>query len=224
MSNLNYNNGIFPDKLALIIIGMVGILIGFLVYQMINMNNTQLQNINNYVNDPTAKINLIKDINGSTQNLFNALIPVFGAWIGAVIAFYFGAKNNENVFRSYETAQKSVQNAFLNLKSTNTVKDVVDAYPDSKKIVQCTLDDKISDVLKEIDGIDNILVNEANNPKAILYIKDLLAKTNSMDELKEMEKTLKDVINENKPVIDKIACIIRSYTLSSMILFSFYQP
>jgi hypothetical protein len=36
--------------------------------------------------------NFYKDINASNLNIFSIIFSLFGAWVGAVLAFYFGAQ------------------------------------------------------------------------------------------------------------------------------------
>jgi hypothetical protein len=42
------------------------------------------------------------DVDNSAQKVFNALLPLFGTWVGTVLAFYFSSKNFESASQSVE--------------------------------------------------------------------------------------------------------------------------
>ena len=41
--------------------------------------------------------NYYRETNNSNTNLLSILLPVFGAWVGAILAFYYGNKNMEKI-------------------------------------------------------------------------------------------------------------------------------
>jgi hypothetical protein len=49
-----------------------------------------------------AAIDGFDDVNNSNQSFFNILLAVFAAWVGAVVAFYFGS---ENLHQAQQTLQ-----------------------------------------------------------------------------------------------------------------------
>ena len=44
--------------------------------------------------------NFYKDINASNLNIFSIIFSLFGAWVGAVSAFYFGGQSLERAHDS----------------------------------------------------------------------------------------------------------------------------
>ena len=44
--------------------------------------------------------NYYREANSSTTALLGILLPVIGAWIGAILAFYYGNKNIEKMSES----------------------------------------------------------------------------------------------------------------------------
>lgn len=198
LKGIQYN---VSDKLGIVLIGIVSILIGFLIFQNYSMTDTQLTNVKSYTNSTTERIDLIDKVNSSFTNFFNVLIPVFGAWIGAIIAFYFGAKNNENVYHSFAQAQQSVSEAIgLTTGRVKTVKDIVETKDECKNIIRSDLTEDIKTMLDKTKEIDNVLIMSDNKPKAILYLKDLYQKVTKDDILQNHQNdTVQTVLQKYKP-------------------------
>jgi len=198
LRGIQYN---VSDKLGIVLIGIVSILIGFLIFQNYSMTNIQLTNVGNYADNSTERIDLIDKINSSFTNFFNVLIPVFGAWIGAIIAFYFGAKNNENVYHSFAQAQQSVSEAIgLTTGRVKTVKDIIETKAECKNIIKSDLTENIKTMLDKTKEIDNVLIMSNNKPKAILYLKDLYQTVTKDAILQNHQKdTVETVLQNYKP-------------------------
>jgi hypothetical protein len=78
------------------------ILIGSFVFigVMLFIHYITLENLLNsqYITDKnsTAIKELIDNVNTSNQTVFNILLPVFGAWVDVVVAFYFSSEQEKN--------------------------------------------------------------------------------------------------------------------------------
>jgi hypothetical protein len=78
------------------------ILIGSFVFigVMLFIHYITLENLLNsqYITDKnsTAIKELIDHVNTSNQTVFNILLPVFGAWVDVVVAFYFSSEQEKN--------------------------------------------------------------------------------------------------------------------------------
>jgi len=74
--------------------------------------------------------------------LFNILLPVFGAWVGVVIAFYFGSQQKKRVQDTLEKVITPEEKL-----SGTKVRQLLDKYPSIKNIHKVTLEDTIKDVI-----------------------------------------------------------------------------
>jgi hypothetical protein len=93
-----------PDRrflLAAIIVGSAFALIGVMLAIHWSTVSTVIRNASNVTN----LTNVLDSLDKSNQTLFNILLPVFGAWVGVVIAFYFGS---EQAKKAQETLVKAL--------------------------------------------------------------------------------------------------------------------
>lgn len=108
-------------------------------------------------------------------NLFHALLPLLAAWVGAVVAFYFGT---ENLQQAQETIQKAVESKG-DKSVTMTIKDLLDELPKARDVVTVKLKDSIQEVDKSFSDNDltNVLVvDDEKRPLGILYKWNFLEK------------------------------------------------
>ena len=108
--------GIFANGLAIIlIVGVVGAIVGLIYIHQhtLEMQQTTYKDIvtkitdknNPLYGDKTGTLlqsfqNYYRETNISNTNLLSILLPVFGAWVGAILAFYYGNKNMERLSES----------------------------------------------------------------------------------------------------------------------------
>jgi CBS domain-containing protein len=125
---------------------------------------------------------MISEFDRSNTTLFNILLPVFGAWVGVVVTFYFGS---EQARKAQETlAQALSPEAKL---STIKVEQALSRFEEAKKIITATLKGKVIDVRNKLENLSNVLVLDDNGkPIGILYKADLysqkdIAKSNVGD-------------------------------------------
>lgn len=101
----------------------------------------------------------ISSLQGATDKIMAAVLPLLGAWVGAIIAFYFGRENYEAAARNVQTAIKSTQpNPLASLPVSEHM------VPTNKLIVAATkLDDEKllqKDILQRFEklGLGRIIV------------------------------------------------------------------
>jgi len=132
-------------------------------------------------------------------DLFHALLPLLAAWVGAVVAFYFGT---ENLQQAQETLEKSLS-AKQELTS-KTIDDILKDLPDAKQVRKVQMDTDIKKVAKDLQEMSNVLVvDKINKPLGVLYRWDLAkqAKVNIYEDTGDedtKDKTLEDFIGEIK--------------------------
>lgn len=119
--------------------------------------------------------NVITTVNQSNQTLFNTLLPVFGAWVGVVIAFYFGSKQAEIAQETLAKTITSDEEKLVALK----VQALLDKYPETQHPITAKLTDRIEDVLAAFARsrtlTDVLVVDKDNKPAGILYRSELLS-------------------------------------------------
>jgi CBS domain len=125
---------------------------------------------------------MISEFDRSNTTLFNILLPVFGAWVGVVVTFYFGSEQARR-------AQEAIVQALSPEAKLSAIKveQALSRFEETKKISTVTLKDKIIDVRKKLENWSNVLVLDDNGkPFGILYKADLysqkdIAKSNVGD-------------------------------------------
>lgn len=107
------------------------------------------------------------DITENAKFVFNALLPLIGTWVGAILAFYFGKDN-------FETAAKVSSSSQDKLKST-PVKNIM--VPKNKLFF---VDDQTT---KLKDTLDNLkqrklrrlpVLDETGKPLYMIYVEGIL--------------------------------------------------
>lgn len=147
----------------------------------------------------TALKNVIDAVDTSNQTIFNILLPVFGAWVGVVVAFYFGSQREK---RSQEALVKALSPEQEKL-STIKVQDLLTKFTNTKNIQKVTMDKKVSDVIASFGNFSDVLVVKEDLPDipiplGILYKADLFspfAKTS--DSLDDYKGTLRQVMSDH---------------------------
>lgn len=107
---------------------------------------------------------------GSTENakfVFNALLPLIGTWVGAILAFYFGKDN-------FETAAKVSSSSQDKLKSTpvkNVMVPINKLYyvDDETRTLMSTLEDLNKKKLRRLPVLD-----KTGKPLYMVYVEGIL--------------------------------------------------
>lgn len=152
---------------------------------------------------------LIDKVDTSNQTIFNILLPVFGAWVGVVVAFYFGAEQAKKAQDALKEQAKSSGVLLAKAMSMDedklakhSVSELLTKYPKASEVNKVKLKDKLSDVLKKFDGFSNVVVvNEEDKPLGILYHRDLLntktiKKHNMVDDPNNEKLIFENIIKE----------------------------
>jgi hypothetical protein len=136
---------------------------------------------------PNTRINdtnsLIDKVDTSNQTIFNILLPIFGAWVGVVVAFYFSTEQakraqetlREQAISTHETLIKALSRDEQRLANI-TVEQSLNQYPSAKNVSTVTLKDTLTKVLESFGDFSNIVVlNEpGGHLLGVLYKSDLL--------------------------------------------------
>lgn len=203
--------GFFTNGLAIIlIIGSVGIILSLVYIHLITVQ----QNRDAY-NQMAARLstnsqsnrdliesfqNYSKEVNSSNTGLLSILLPVIGAWVGAILAFYYGNKNFEKISELKATTLSPEEEKLANMR----VEELLDKYPENKKVIQAKMSDKVGDIYRITGEVTNIvLVNDKGEPYGVLYKTDLTRNTdhadkNFMEGGKDASELFKDFFDHNE--------------------------
>jgi hypothetical protein len=144
--------------------------------------------------------------NNGTSFVTQSLLPLWGTWVGTILAFYFGKSNFEAVSRSYQEVIKKLtpEEKIASMK----VKDVMIPFD---KIVALTYekdkDRKLEDILNieafkqrsryAVFHEDGTLAYIIHRSEFTCYISDSVFKGRQIDEVKatSLEKFIHDGLN-----------------------------
>ena len=145
-----------PDKrfhLALVVVlaafVLIAIMLGFQYYS-----------VNTVIN--SNKTGDLASLNQSNQTIFNTLLPLFGAWVGVVVTFYFGSKQAEKAQEALVSLRPSEDEKLATLK----VQAILDKYPETQHPIKVKLTDQIKDVLATFSSplTDVLVVDKDDKP------------------------------------------------------------
>lgn len=175
---------------------------------MLYIHYVTLQNVLNSKNIASNNATVVKDlidhVNISNQTIFNMLLPVFGAWVGVVIAFYFGNEQAKRTQDAFTEQAKSQHDLIKSLSSdeeklsTVKVQTLLDKFPDTKNILKVGLEDTIQQVTNKFgSSSSDVLILKDKKPFGVLYAQDLYSVLPPKDNLGgEANKTLLEIINK----------------------------
>ena len=107
--------------LAFLIIGPAFVLISIMLWKYSATINDALSKIPEVTTADADTISTLtgfyRESNQSNQNMFALMTAVFGAWVGSVVAFYFGTKSLAKTQDSLENVVIASTNAYLHNKS-----------------------------------------------------------------------------------------------------------
>jgi uncharacterized membrane protein YraQ (UPF0718 family) len=110
-------------------------------------------------------LDVLDRLDRSNQTLFNILLPVFGAWVGVVVAFYFGSKQakkaqealTEQTKRGHDLLFKALSREDQRLANI-TVEQALNQYPNARKVSIVDLKDTLTNVLESFGDFSNVVV------------------------------------------------------------------
>jgi hypothetical protein len=205
--------GVGLTWLALLIVVPAFILIFYMLSIQQGTNNEALSSARNLTSLNATSIDALTDfyreLFQSNQTMFALMTTVFGAWVGAVVAFYFGAKNLAAAQGSLDKIQQSQGEAIKRAispqekLSSTTVEQLLNENPTAKDVIKVTIQTNIGDVTKKFadnKDLTNVLVVDANQkPLGLLYKDDLGVLQNAGETPKAIEgKPLEERIENIK--------------------------
>jgi hypothetical protein len=166
--------------LALLIIVPAFILIAYMLWIQqgtINDALSSVRNLNSNATTPDSRIDTLtgfyREMNQSNQNMFALMTTVFGAWVAAVVAFYFGTKSQAKTQEALEKALSPKEK----MLSSMTVQQLLDEYPTAKEVEKVDMQTKIGKIkkiFKDKKDLTNVLVvGDDERPRGLLYSADL---------------------------------------------------
>lgn len=206
-----FKSNFFKDQIAAILIVGAFIAIGIILFSHTATTSSTIDVYKASKNDSmrTNVSNFFKDVNASNLNIFSIVFSLFGAWVGAVLAFYFGAQSLERAHDSLNKAQDNINNIISdNRLASITVKEILDKNPDCRDIKPFTMEDSIADIVKgakEKGYTFVMIVDDVKNPTyvyGLLFMDDL--KKDKGETALEIDKTkLKDFLDDpNNNIMD----------------------
>jgi hypothetical protein len=198
---------IFQDQISVVLIGGAFVIIAFiLAIHLFNTGGiTTTFNNTNATNE--ERIDFFREINTSNLNLFSIILTLFGAWVGAVLAFYFGSQSIDKAYSSLNQAQESINKLVTNGRLTGIkVSQIIAKTPDSMTLLKFKLTDKVNKIVKDAKdkNYKHVMITDESGLKVLglLFISDL-TKVKTEAELLKVEEGLQAFIETNE-IIDDI--------------------
>jgi hypothetical protein len=187
--------------LALLIIVPAFALIAYmLLIQQSTINDALLsvRGLNSNAATPDTRIATLtgfyREMNQANQNMFALMTTVFGAWVAAVVAFYFGTKSQAKTQDALEKALSPKEKKLSGM----TVQQLLDEYPIAKEVEKVDMQTKIGKVkkiFKDKKDLTNVLVvGDDERPRGLLYSADLRELPNVRDNVREIEDPTYDAL------------------------------
>jgi len=176
------------------------ILISYMLVQQNQMTERFFSIIESKNFDNATSTNLIaafEKIDKSNQTVFNIMLPVFSAWVGVVIAFYFGSRNLD---KAQDATEKVISKLVEGKVEDITLEELLKLHPESKNVQIVKLTDEVKAVEARAKVFGNVVVVDEGKTLGVLYLKDL--ETVKVGE-KYPEAKLEDLLKGGK-VVDHI--------------------
>jgi hypothetical protein len=200
-----FSSDLFKDRLAtIILISVFGLILIMLFIHIWSISFIMTK----------EDIAGFQEIEKANINLFSILLPLFGAWIGTVIAFYYGKENlnavsnamRDNVDKAYNSlsdAHKSIDKMAGVFRITSEpLGEVISKNPESMNIRTAKLTSTIKEIIDIAgDGISNVLiVDDKEQPLGLLFVSDINKLVASREgTISDFYNTpLRDFLNSNK--------------------------
>jgi hypothetical protein len=190
--------GVGQTWLALLIIVPAFILIFYMLSIQQGTISEALSSVRNLGSLNDSRIDTLtgfyRELYQSNQNMFALMTTVFGAWVGAVVAFYFGAKNLAAAQSSIDKIQQSQGETIRKALSPQeklsqmTVEQLLNENSTAKNVITVSMQTNVGDVKKKFSDnrdLTNVLVVDVNQKPLGLLYKDDLAKLRNEGETPE---------------------------------------
>jgi CBS domain-containing protein len=190
--------GVGQTWLALLIVVPAFILIFYMLSIQQGTISEALSSVRNLGSLNDSRIDTLtgfyRELYQSNQNMFALMTTVFGAWVGAVVAFYFGAKNLAAAQNSIDKIQQSQGETIRKALSPQeklsqmTVEQLLNENSTAKNVITVSMQTNVGDVKKKFSDnrdLTNVLVVDVNQKPLGLLYKDDLAKLRNEGETPE---------------------------------------
>lgn len=135
----------------------------------------------------------LKELNQSNQTVFNILIPVFGAWVGAVVAFYFGSKNlqqAQDVLQSVVSPEEKL--------AKKTASDLLTETPGARTVATAKMNETVEEITKKMGPYHNVVISDSDEkPLGILYHWDISGEAKDA-KLNDVVQGITDTLTKQK--------------------------
>ncbi|WP_133511908.1 hypothetical protein [Candidatus Thiosymbion oneisti] len=166
----------------------------------------------------TSDVKNIKDLMSTFFDFSYSLLPVIGAWMGAVIAYYFSRDNFESAAKSTGELVRQLKPEEI-LRKTGVTEAMVPM--DQIKLTEQKTDSKIQDVIKEMDekNANRLPIFGKNREAKYILHKSILHQF--MIECDSPENPMKDLTLQSlldnpkyKPIAEAFCVLPESATLA----------
>lgn len=216
----------FTNGLAIILI--IGSIIAILVlisihmttvnsnqslYKDVFLNVTNLREVNATPEQLFNSFqNFYRETNASNMNLLSILLPVIGAWIGAILAFYYGNKNLEKLSENYDKTVQAIQGSSAENEKLGKikVKEVLEAFPSYKTVNSGKISESVGPKVKALGKFSTLLLtDDTSKPLGFLSLNDVsnsspITRVDLEKETKSFVDFFTQMHNDGRPIIDEI--------------------
>lgn len=140
------------------------------------------------------------------QNVLNSVLPLFGTWVGTVLAYYFSREN-------FEAASSSTERLVLQLTPEERLRSTPVANVMTRKIFSINdLQAKVEDVFKQLVTKEAKrylpIVKPSGALEALVYREGLMSYLYDLSPADRAKKTLGDLLKE-KPELKQTPAFLR---------------
>ena len=192
MTTVNSNQGLYKD-------------VFMNITNMRELNATPEQVFNSFQN-------FYRETNTSNMNLLSILLPVIGAWIGAILAFYYGNKNLQKLSENYDKTVQAIQGSNVENEKLGKikVKEVLEAFPSYKTVYTGKISESVGPKVKALGKFSTLLLtDDASKALGFLSLNDVansspLTRADMEKETKSFKDFFIQMHNDGHPIIDEI--------------------
>jgi signal-transduction protein with cAMP-binding, CBS, and nucleotidyltransferase domain len=148
---------------------------------------------------------------GRAQSIMNVVLPLFGTWIGTVLAYYFSREN-------FESAAAQTQQLIQQISPEERLQSTPVEGVMTKTIFSISDKDMpVEDAYKELQGRNIkrlLIVNNANVLEALLFVEGLTGYLLTVADGLRAKKTLSDLLAERADLIQPAAYVAQNASLA----------
>ena len=148
-------------------------------------------------------------VNARAQNVMNAILPLFGTWVGTVLAYYFSREN-------FESASSNTQQ-LVRLTLEDRLRTTAVASIMTKNIVSYDENTKVVDVITKLQNgkIKRILVLKPSGAlEALLYLDQIAIYITTVPEADRPNKSIGDLLKEKPDIKETPAYVAEGGSLA----------